>query len=482
MPFIRIIALLLCLQGLVACASFGVGRKQAVLFQSEPERADVLSQKGEKLGETTHYLWINREKVPKVQLQWPNETQSLTLKTHYRWQKSFFANFVFIYLAPIGWAIDLLTGAAWEIEPPPLQTTKTPQPLMAPQAAMIAIAPPRTSSFQLSDEGAKAVEAELRAHSSGRVILPYEQTLPTFLKSAYDFDINPEKALMPGIFAELKADAIFESHIEEKSDHYELIGEFISVHERNKKHQLEVAFYPQDQAGEQARPWWQRQDGFFHFLPNTVKVDFSNDHSLLQVDGVSREADSVAVHGFGGQILESLSDLGLSHLQAPRAEGGYRFRAQFIPSFSLSYRRLRFSNIPDVSTVDFARWHALLGYGPEVGLQSGNHYFYLNYIPSGAYTYIEWDRQGNQNVSKPHLSTSTEFGYLYFATQHWSLRFFNRTVSEDETVWSDAIHDAGGANHVVLSSTYMVAGVSLGYVFNSEKKLTKWRLKKVLEQ
>ncbi|MBX9769693.1 MAG: hypothetical protein K2X47_20615, partial [Bdellovibrionales bacterium] len=114
---IRYFCLPLALAVLISgCATFQ-GHKQRVKVVSTPPGAQIRSGEG-VLGVTPQFVELKRGKKKKIWIQWGEnlELPAQDLKTTYRWRESFFANLIFLSYAPVGWAVDYLSGTAWEYD------------------------------------------------------------------------------------------------------------------------------------------------------------------------------------------------------------------------------------------------------------------------------------------------------------------------------------------------------------------------------
>ena len=107
--------LVFCVSALPGCASLTYeSLHQYVLVRSEPEGADIYSG-DEKVGVTPAYIEIHRATRAELTLKTSIESKNLSLKSRYRWESSFWPNFVFVTFAPLGWAMDLVSGGAWQM-------------------------------------------------------------------------------------------------------------------------------------------------------------------------------------------------------------------------------------------------------------------------------------------------------------------------------------------------------------------------------
>jgi hypothetical protein len=190
---------MLCLTLLVTlsgCATIGGNDDpQAVLIQSDPPGASILID-GQDRGKTPRFVVMPRAYRPRFNLEWHGKTTPVELDTHYRWTKSFWSNLIFLQLAPIGWLTDMLTGGAWEAKDPniiDLDKSDGRAKATSRPPKTVAIAPPQADSIGIADAGAQALEETLNRGRNGFKVLPYRDTLTTFVGHQYDYDGAPEK-------------------------------------------------------------------------------------------------------------------------------------------------------------------------------------------------------------------------------------------------------------------------------------------------
>src|SRR5437016_5788462 len=101
-PFVVLILIWTC-----RCATLS-GTEQKMRVGSIPEGADVYVDE-KKMGTTPTYIDIRRAKHKALTFKKDGYVpQTVELKTGYRWGDSIFANVIFLWAAPVGWAVDYL--------------------------------------------------------------------------------------------------------------------------------------------------------------------------------------------------------------------------------------------------------------------------------------------------------------------------------------------------------------------------------------
>lgn len=175
---------------LSSCASSSVYRRhQYVYITSEPAGATIFD-KNEAIGITPGLIHMHRQSDYELKLQIKNEIQPLQLSTKYRWLESFTYNLIFGGLAPVGWLVDGLTGAAWDFQDPKIVkfSNKIGRPQEAESLAIIAVAPPIADTAKLSDEAAEFWIKRLPQVYPDAQILDYQKTFPEFQNVGFEFD------------------------------------------------------------------------------------------------------------------------------------------------------------------------------------------------------------------------------------------------------------------------------------------------------
>lgn len=176
----------------VGCASLD-GRRQTLFVEVSSGVGEVVAPEA-AVGETSRLVNVERQ-TSALFLKTDAGLQKVKLQSRYRWVDSFFANFIFLGFAPVGWVVDLITGAAWEIE--------NPGPIDLPALAKnkghleqqkshsrlrLVVAPPRAGSQRASDEVGEQIISRLRIDPSYSKfeIMDYRTSLDTIRENDAD--------------------------------------------------------------------------------------------------------------------------------------------------------------------------------------------------------------------------------------------------------------------------------------------------------
>lgn len=459
------------------------GSHQTVLIRSEPPGATIFFQ-GKNVGRTPELIEIERSIRPEIELNTATGKQEYELPTKYRWGKSFGRNFVFLTYAPIAWLVDFLTGTAWEVkdtDPIPIKLSKndlgSPKPVHKPPHAVIA--PPRSSSVTMSDEGGRALERSLRetyqAKPDSGLVRPYEETLPLFIEQEYEFgtsDVNSRRRLQKA----LKADTLYESFVEPDADGWLLKSEAHDVYEQTRKPGPTLRL-GRDAAGPLVfgvgfglKPWWAR------ILPDTIGLDFVNEQMKLNLLGATYDLTPVHVEEWWATGLRYISAINISSTPDRRREFQSRWEFGAVPSLSFSRKTLKVSGLPPSPGVfletqpEFTRWSLAGGYGLEVGYLFGRHYVYFDVIPIFNWSQISWRQNAeDRHATRATISGRTEFGYSYVFDSNWVMKLFTRSQGENNELWQDVFIARLGSSYLPSAAQAIVTGITFGYRFDSDR-------------
>ena len=442
-----------------SCASLRDSRTQTLLLQSRPAGATIYRD-GVEVGQTPNFVDVKRGGTTAVSLKTKRGVRALPLRKHYRWRASFWPNFVWSIGAPVAWAVDLITGAAYEYEPLAVTTVNLDRADLArPRATPVpvAVAPPQSDEPAISDAGGAALEQDLRAR--GIPTRPYGQTLPTFAAAGYDFDGAPPDFRRPQMYRDLRAGAVVESVIERRDDHLVVRPTRNDFFDQRLTKQPDV---PMEGATSLDRVftrdrWWSR------LLPNLVAVDLASSRLELSYPGGTYALAVPKDGGFTERALGYLSAIKITSQPARRLDRSSTFSLSLVPTLRASARSVTATALPARAggSIDQRYWRGLIGggYGPEAGFQSGRHYTYLNVLPMVAWTRVSSEDRVSSGFN---LSAAVELGYLYYLGKHWNVRVFSRSQEENGDVWRRALAERVPATSAV---TGLMSGLSIGYRF-----------------
>lgn len=459
---------------LSACASTThESRHQYVYIQSEPPGATILDRK-RKLGTTPALVYLRRDKAYELELEANNERQKLNLDSKYRWTSSFLMNIFLGGWAPLGWAVDYATGAAWDFQDPaPLPFSGTSVSTRTPPS-VVALAPPLAESFALSDEAAQYWEQRLPRLYPKAKILPYQSTLRTFQELGYEHDTRPtdpqryrklihELGVQQVFFSEARPD---NTQILLKGERRDLTG---AVLEAPSEVKLKAETTLSKDFGFESHHQW------IQIFPNTVGVEFSSTQTRLG-DGTKSYLGYETTDGRHSGLRTSLSylqALTLARLQTPRMDGLARWKFQFTPAVRFSYKKIFFPEFEKLADVNFDYVQLGAGWGPEFGWQSGRHYIYVKVVPLWTYYQIEWRQPGGeaQSMALGTLETNSELGYLFFFNDRMSLRTFSKTASTGGQLWNSVSQKINPTTPKLTYSGESYFGVAIGYTFDVRSRM-----------
>jgi hypothetical protein len=476
------------------CASMSRdGSNQTMLIQTVPAGASIYVR-GEKVGQTPEFVELMRSRDPKLSIATKSGLREIELDSKYRWSASFWRNFIFFAYAPIGWLIDLTTGTAWEnVEPPPIPIELSQDDLKHPKPGHnppeIAIAPPRSSSVAMSDAGGRALERNLRqafaAGESRRKVRSYDETLSIFVSHDYEFNtmkLNDRRRMM----RELDADVVFESSVEADKEGWVLKSEGHDVYGPGKFPGPMLRVDRDEQGprllgvGFGLKPWWSR------ILPDTVGVDFVDEKLSVEIQNQIFPLQSVYGDEWWSQGLRYISALNISSTPDRRREYGSRWEFGAVPALRVSRRLVKVENLPAPTNgtlvekePQFTRSSLTAGYGLEVGYLFGRHFIYFDIIPVFNWSEITWRQNGsNRSATRTAVLGTTELGYSYIFDSNWLIRLFSRAQAENNEIWKDALSARMGDDYSTTATTGVVAGLTIGYRFDSDRYTARPREEK----
>ncbi len=456
--FILPIALAMIVALLSGCASKSYrGRHQYVHVPTEPSESKIEFQ-GKQIESRSGLIYLPRAREAKIVVTHGNQRREVQLSSRYRWKESFLPNLVFLFGAPIGWAVDHFSGAAYDLEDPqPVRFAKE----TSADSPVVAIAPPLAPTFALSDEAAEYFSAKLAPKNQVR---NFKQSLRVFQESGFDFDSVPTDIQSKReVLYHLDADQVFLSSVQMTPDgviyrgsSQNLYGVPVPGTEIESKNIVGHAPAVLPQFSE-----------WFHLLPNTIGVEAVNRNFYAEVDGTSRQAANVKNDSAILNALSYFDSLSLTHLVRPRPNGSSRGTFNFLPSLRSSYLNVFFPDEPRLANVEFEYVQLAVGYGVEGGVQFGKNFAYIRYIPMLGWHQLKWTQpEGTRESETSVLSqVHVEFGYIYFLDSKLSARVFFKSINTSNELWTIAAKKVNPTITSAGSSTESLVGISLGYTF-----------------
>jgi hypothetical protein len=457
-----------------ACGSLTTHeRHQFVLVQSVPNGAPIF-YRGKKAGETPAFVEIRRAQHSSIQILDGDRVVNLPVSSRYRWDGSFWPNWVFFYFAPVGWIVDYATGSAWNMNDP--STPKlhmTPPPARSPPLPLVAIAPPQADSADVSDEGGLLWQKHLQAQYPNRIILPYKEKLDEFTTHGFDFDSTPGASAERDLFGRLAVNEIFESQVADTSQGIELRGHFRNVVTQKTSGDEAIRATPsQDQM-----TFGERFKTIIHLVPNTIGVEISHGAVVLS-NGAGDHASVVSRDStVFSQVAPYISALNFTRQIPPRREAAGKLNFEFVPAVRATYRRIQFPSLQEISSNEFSYLTVGAGLGPEIGWQWGPNYVYGNVVPIFGWHRLAWRSSDGLNVSSVGAVTlRAETGYLYYLNERFSLRFFLKETSTPDQIWNSAVQNIHPGADAVTSSTDLSTGFVFGYTWEPVREIHKWKI------
>lgn len=460
----RLILIFLLGLTISGCTTMGSNSHwQFVPIQSQPEGAKIY-QGDELLGTTPAFVELHRQKNPdSITLDYKNEKKEVELQSQYRWSDSFASDLIFLSAAPIAWGVDLANGTAWDIKKPDVIPFSA-KASSNKRALTIAISPPHAKSFELSDIAGKMWTEKMKALYPHDHVIPYEQTLKEFNEAHSAYDGFSDKQALYLLYDKLKVDLVLQSNAGVENQMLWSDGTVIDVYSDEIKAEPEFEVAKPEKSG---RFWLTRlaESDKWHVIPDTVGFQFVNSNLTLKINDQSFYSDDIK-DGSLSAVVPYLSSVVLTRLTRWDNTDHLKFRWQFFPAISFTYRHVNFPNYTPISDVDFKFLEISAGEGAEVGFQYNRHYLYLDLVLFYSYEDLTWSQAGQKHSqNEGDLTNRGEFGYMYSFNHDFSIRFFTRIDSTSEGgVWSKAVNDIHPGAGAVISSE-VAYGFGLNYTF-----------------
>lgn len=475
--------LFLFLFALGGCASIDPDDyRQTVLILTDPPGAKIYDQ-GNLVGVSPGYVRLRRGRKPEIKLLWEDHSsRQVRLKTKYRWDDSFGMNWLFLSLAPAGWIVDYLTGTAWDVEDPPLQTLEGKPSewptIVKPQR--VAVAPPEGVDADTADALGLAINDKL--HTSEKfTVLDYAETSPTFRFFRGYNGLPQDKEDRYRLFSTLKVDHVLISRAEEKGDHFLVTAELKDVVTTHTASTYNWDIRPRDPELQEEFSTRTFINRYFRFLPNTVFLNFASYTPTIGVDGYTYRGKEGPAGNFGEEFGRYLSALSIAGVDRDQFNTRGHFTFSFVPTAILSQKQIVFPSYGPANEAKFRRWYLGGGYGIEGGYMGRFGLVYVDFIPMLTWSSIKYENPDYSNsLSRFSLQTFVEMGYSIFITEHLIARIYFRNVSEDTTLWDKALTEAGGGSSIVTNSVSSgFAGISIGYYIpTSFQRRDGWLVRK----
>jgi hypothetical protein len=437
---------------------------QTLLIRSEPPGAQVYEH-GEFIGTTPGFLRVRRRKQPELTIRYGEAVQSIPLEAKYRWWDSFAGNLLFLTAAPLGMGIDWATGTMWGYrDPAPVQFHNAKKFAVSPLKPRLSIAPPAASDFELTDTMGNLLQGKLESLNAYQVH-PYNETALTFRSFGSEQSLTTDRERRNNLFYALHADVVAVPKVELNGDSYRVTSDILDVYSDKivKSYKWDVSV-----AGDAAKSDLRTRSFFneyFHFIPNSVFLNFTSYQPSLTVNGQRYDGHELQGHALDDQVLRYVSAITVERQERPRQQLGGHWAFDFVPSINISKKYIEFPDYPLVSGSHFVRWYASAGYGLEIAYKSRYGQPFLDVIPSLAYTRLNYFGSNGAEglLEETSLLTELELGYTYFASDHVILKVFTRSLAEDPAAWDKALSRV--SNQQISSSTgkSTFVGVSVGY-------------------
>jgi len=480
--FLGVRLLLLSILALSGCASFK-GRTTHVKVVSNPPGELVSSADGVPLGRTPLFASVTRGRRSTLVIGADrSDATKLQLEPTYRWQESFAANLVWIHPAfwASAWSIDLLTGAAWDLEDPkPFVTAKAKNVQIRHKVMSLVVAPIESQSELLSDELSRLVEIRLRELFPTAKVLTHAETRDEFAAANWEPGHLLDGHLRDELSRRLQLSHIVEAKLIDEPGlprlHLRLVDVFTEQAEDLGIMSIDPGLLPATRLSFTQTALSLAVEK----LPNTfglqligrgssdVKASLPNQESLVAESHESRST-----------IIDQVSRISLRNYIHPRGSRGFRGRFRWTTDFAYSrdtFSLRSSSGAPNLSNETYFRYQVInAGLGPEIGLHTPSGYLYLQLIPSVAWSSIEVHQPNRSDgFSNTDLIMSIELGFALWISESFNLRLASVARTANQEIWRRTFESAGVQGVKVESFSYVTSGITLGYFFPQAKTVLR---------
>ncbi len=443
----------------VGCAT--IRDREQVVYVGGPE--GEVFQNGRAVGESPGYakIWRGRRVSLEIKSSSTQPSHFVKLNSKYRWSGSLVSNFIFYGLAPVGWIVDLVSGAAWRVED---YDSKDKPAQLAAKGKTVAIAPVGGVADQVSLNLEPLLIQKIK-HDPTVDILPMQQTFSIFRYHSDSPELPEDQESRYNLFFDLKADQVFVARALTDKQGMLMQSYLYDVRLQKKSEVQDWKLQSVDGLSfAQHRNWRDK----FKFLPNTLFFNLTTYAPTAVIDKVEYQGRHYNDEGLLNEAFRYLSMLSMAHWERPVDGMKSHWTWGGAPALSLLQHRVRFEKYAPVADTDFRRLSANLGYGFEGGYQSPFGYFYSNLIPTLTWTQLKArSPRGSSEDSDFSLNFLVEFGYTYFLSKNFIVKVFGRSHGEDVGLWREAVQKSSGGKESVDSLSSAFVGVALGYHFPS---------------
>jgi len=481
MPLTNAILLILLMIIMGGCASIDyTDYRQTILVISDPPGAKVYDRE-ELVGATPGYMRVRRGRHATVKLVQPDgSSREVPLETSYRWADSFAMNTLFLIYAPVGWAVDGLTGTAWHLKDPPLQrfgkSDRWPE-IRKPK--VVAVAPPQGVDSDVAGALGMAVEEKLRS-SEKFSVLDYQETAPLFQFYRSYSGLAVERENRYRLFSELQADYILHTTAEKAGERFIVKGELKDVVTTRTYSTYSWEITPGTETLKQKFTAESFVNEYFHVFPNSVFLNLSNYTPTVTINQEEFQGKEGPSNGLGDELLKYLSAISIARLEREQFNTRGHWLFAFVPTIIVSQKQIIFPSFAPASEAEFHRWYVSGGYGIEGGYMGRYGLVYADLIPTLTWSRIKYSTpQGEGSVSRLSVQAMVEIGYSYFFTDHLIGRIYFRNLGEDNKLWNHALSKVSGQDIFTDSVSSGFAGISIGYYIPTAlKRRDGWLVRK----
>lgn len=446
----------------MGCATYR-SPDDVIAIDSSPQGADIFLH-GKKVGTTPELIKLDRKFREKIELRHGGDSETLQLRGSYRFKGSFWPNFAFLSLAPIGWVVDIVNGSAWDYDSYYEVSFDGKKPVHTkPPRMKIAIAPPKSDYSMFSDELGSKLELQLKKEFPQYEVIPYKNTVGKFVYNNFDYSRSKSEVPWPDVFYDANSDMIYAAEVKDNGNKTRVKGAIYNAYSKTPTDFKRYEFADDRIKTLEEVQKYDDRPVYFHILPNTIALDLETNSSSIDIGPNTYNSSVQHSDDFWGKAGQFVSVVALRRYQPPTVDKLSGWRFAFNPSVLISHSRQKFEDSPEVKDYTFTVSHIDASYGPQYTFSVKKWQFYASLMLALAYDQIKVD---GETYGSDNIGATIEFGTTYFFTPKWSVRLSSRSVSTNEEIWEEAILGATGTQYDIGSSQVATTGFSIGYTFS----------------
>lgn len=455
-------------------------RKQDFLVESEPTGAQVFID-DRYLGTTPIHVKLERSRKEKsLKLESENYYEELIpLQSSFRWGYSGLGNLLFggFFIPAI--AIDISTGAGWDYdETGRIFLREKNHSFAESPPESLSISPPQNTYEALSDEVGMLLSRFLRGKLNQTQVYDYDNTKNIFYGYHYTFKEKNAKKDSLDLYADLRSSHLAHSVVIQKENTADIKIKIENTKTGKIDHELEWSL-----PANRLKTWnravanvW----SLFSAVPNNFGVELASSVSEIKLkNGQKITGANGSPEGFIGGVNRVIEGISISAVDGVKIKSGSMIRFSFVPTIYIFNNSYEYTpeNVSGFEKLEVSRLRLGVGYGPLLSWNNSWANLFIKLIPSLDWTKMTWKTSqfGEKDGSQTSMTAELELGLLKFINENWNIKLSVRNVSENNTLFRQAIDDAYVQKDQYDSAGRVSVGMTISRFFPSMKRqIGKW--------